>query len=1097
MVGKKELLCWVSDMCGRPVVSFSALKDGDALVRCVKETWPLAYDECRPRFPKRMDGTREPRENFALIQAIFAALRLPPAALDVRGVRASAFKPCYNLLVVCFFLRNLALHGDFSVDFTHPIEQSLAQFLQSPASIASLRRGGALEPSPSGEPAAGRPRRTPKRPDASTRRLARAEKAVPGSAFGPASPPPGLPLSVFRPPSPSRPVRGSIPSVASDGDGVGTLERFADRPRTRRGTNALGRFLRRRSAGGSGGGASGASGATRSASLGERKPEAKEKGAVDPNGADVAFGEVVAVDGVGGRPEAVATTPRASELEKTPASPAPPSVPSCATPGDAPEGGGSPAFLACLGERDDERRVERLQAEATPARDVAAASGRETASEAEDETEPEDDSDADAADAGVVLRAVAVLRDSALERGGDDADTANAVTAAARAAEAAVSRRAAAAAVSRRRLRDARAAAAEARGRVALSETEARAAEASGEAREASLRRRARDAEEDLARERAACGVRVALAEEASRLARSEAEEARGDATEAADALRDARDVVAKLRLRETHWVGLVRCHREAASASRAIAECVSRGWDAENADASSAFAARPELETIALRRVELEAEASGHAEAVEAVERMLPEAIGGVERVAPAVGEDGANAGRGEPTRELARLEARASAAESAAETLRLRLARKTEDAAALALRAKRHELRAEEAALAVAAGERERREAMDAFRVKQDETDATVRRLRREASAATREASVAKAALEDRDAALDVGVAVARADVELARLTIRRGDGDGSGGDARDDDAQDEEDIARTESGSPLPGSPAPSFGGFAPIVAAGGSSAKQKRDAPGGVPLTSPAAMASAVAEATRANATTPGSVASRAGGGASLSRDASRDERRFDDVNDADAPPRARFSESPGGESVGSVAFADAASARAVDAAGDAFARGAAEAGARGRSREDSTPTMRATCDAGAERETREPPRSPFRALLDALTPRRRGGRSPRAAASSVEEETEDSEAVDPSVSSASEGDENAANASASAPRASRATPRSPVPDVSGSSFGTSLPGGSSFMREAEAHLAIEVKKAWFGLRDDEGSNASPSSKPPEANSKVPA
>ena len=42
-----------------------------------------------------------------------------------------------------------------------------------------------------------------------------------------------------------------------------------------------------------------------------------------------------------------------------------------------------------------------------------------------------------------------------------------------------------------------------------------------------------------------------------------------------------------------------------------------------------------------------------------------------------------------------------------------------------------------------------------------------------------------------------------------------------------------------------------------------------------------------------------------------------------------------------------------------------------------------------------------------------------------------------------------------------------------------------------------MREAEAHLAIEVKKAWFGLRDDEGSNASPSSKPPEANSKVPA
>ena len=36
----------------------------------------------------------------------------------------------------------------------------------------------------------------------------------------------------------------------------------------------------------------------------------------------------------------------------------------------------------------------------------------------------------------------------------------------------------------------------------------------------------------------------------------------------------------------------------------------------------------------------------------------------------------------------------------------------------------------------------------------------------------------------------------------------------------------------------------------------------------------------------------------------------------------------------------------------------------------------------------------------------------------------------------------------------------------------------------LPGGSSFVRDAEAHLAIEVKRSWFGLRDDEDLNASP-------------
>ena len=83
----------------------------------------------------------------------------------------------------------------------------------------------------------------------------------------------------------------------------------------------------------------------------------------------------------------------------------------------------------------------------------------------------------------------------------------------------------------------------------------------------------------------------------------------------------------------------------------------------------------------------------------------------------------------------------------------------------------------------------------------------------------------------------------------------------------------------------------------------------------------------------------------------------------------------------------------------------------------------------------------------------------------------------------------------EGDENAA-ASADA-NARGASSRSPLPGVSGSSFGTSLPGGSSFVRDAEAHLAIEVKKAWFGLRDDASPSASPSSRLADSNAEGPA
>ena len=149
MVGKQELLRWVSEMCGRPVSSFSELKDGNALVTCVKETWPNAYDACRVSYPKRVgkDGgtpERDQSSNYKLLKDMCVFLHLPPAVLDLKGIKASAFKACYDFLVCCFFLRNLALYSDFSVDFSHPVDDALALFLQSPDSVVSLRKGGAL-----------------------------------------------------------------------------------------------------------------------------------------------------------------------------------------------------------------------------------------------------------------------------------------------------------------------------------------------------------------------------------------------------------------------------------------------------------------------------------------------------------------------------------------------------------------------------------------------------------------------------------------------------------------------------------------------------------------------------------------------------------------------------------------------------------------------------------------------------------------------------------------------------------------------------------------------------------------------------------------
>ena len=140
MVGKRELLSWASSMARRDVASFADLGDGDVLLRCMRETWPMAYDACRKPGPRTVAG------NFELMADMFRHLGLPRAVLDVAGIRASAFKPCYNFLVMTFFLRNLALHSDFSVDFTHPVDPALAAFLQAPESVASLAKGGALRP---------------------------------------------------------------------------------------------------------------------------------------------------------------------------------------------------------------------------------------------------------------------------------------------------------------------------------------------------------------------------------------------------------------------------------------------------------------------------------------------------------------------------------------------------------------------------------------------------------------------------------------------------------------------------------------------------------------------------------------------------------------------------------------------------------------------------------------------------------------------------------------------------------------------------------------------------------------------------------------
>ena len=235
-----------------------------------------------------------------------------------------------------------------------------------------------------------------------------------------------------------------------------------------------------------------------------------------------------------------------------------------------------------------------------------------------------------------------------------------------------------------------------------------------------------------------------------------------------------------------------MECHREAAVLSRLLAEIEGQGGttamgkQSGHVNGEHSFHQKAEIGRVISRRATLEATAQGHVESIEAICAMLPEDIrtnsevnspGGSTR-STTLGITGwLTGGKETPVKEveLTCLEARAAAAEAEADTLRTRLAKKTEDCASLALRSKRHELRATEASLVRSRAVAELRDA----ELSRNELDQSTTEKLAKAEAAVKKSTEqlhqAQAALEDRDAALSVGLAVIKADPEAANLMMK----------------------------------------------------------------------------------------------------------------------------------------------------------------------------------------------------------------------------------------------------------------------------------------------------------------------------------
>ena len=353
-----------------------------------------------------------------------------------------------------------------------------------------------------------------------------------------------------------------------------------------------------------------------------------------------------------------------------------------------------------------------------------------------------------------------------------------------------------------------------------------------------------RAATDDLARERATAGVRASLAEEAERLAREELEEARADASASEARAKAAEGAGAgrfgtrgatrrSFRLREKHWVGLIECHRGAARLSRELAEmAVEGGGDASRRAVDAAAGL-----DVARKRAEMEAEAEAHVEAIKAVARMAT----------PELAKSGAAVGE---ARDVAALSLRAETADcGGGEPSRPPHAKDGGGGVALP---PREETRAPRRGGNRRAAENRRAARRRLRRARAAEATRSPRRAAEAESKALREdLDRARAALEDRDAALDAGAALVRADPETAALAMRgsslspspRGRFGFLRGSRRVSlsgaEAEKEEDD----------GSAAPGGGTFRSVF-------RPKTKAPGPGSLRDPEAIALAVAAATRA-------------------------------------------------------------------------------------------------------------------------------------------------------------------------------------------------------------------------------------------------
>ena len=138
VINKTALLRWTSGMLHQNCYTFEKLKDGSVLVQLFGRLFPSVVNLKTTKWVRAPMTTDEVLLNFSVVELAVEQLGLPKRTLDIRGIRATDFTPCFNLLVMLHLLHHLTQSPHYRAAIAHPLPDYLMHFFEDKETLSGI-----------------------------------------------------------------------------------------------------------------------------------------------------------------------------------------------------------------------------------------------------------------------------------------------------------------------------------------------------------------------------------------------------------------------------------------------------------------------------------------------------------------------------------------------------------------------------------------------------------------------------------------------------------------------------------------------------------------------------------------------------------------------------------------------------------------------------------------------------------------------------------------------------------------------------------------------------------------------------------------------